>query len=101
MIWKFISSSKQKEYNHRIPRTRITFSSNLYLKQTILVFGPNLIKKSIPGLKQKKRTKTIEFSTSKLVLPNFSLNRQFGSNLKKKRVYQNEKNEHQNRTEHI
>ena len=45
----------EKEHRHQILHIRNSLGTTFQLKLTILIFGPNLLKKGISGLKQKNR----------------------------------------------
>ena len=45
----------EKEHHHQILHIRNSLGTTFQLKLTILIFGPNLLKKGISGLKQKNR----------------------------------------------
>ena len=69
----------------------ISLHTKFHLSRTTLIFSPNLPKKGISGIKQKKMSITLAFCIFKLIqVPNFSLKWQFcvaGPRLPKKRYF--------------
>ena len=49
-------SNRTNEHHHRIQQIWISLGTKFHLKQTILIFGPNLAKNSIFSPEQKKFT---------------------------------------------